>query len=71
MPDNEDTLNLIKMCGVPLAAPSANLSGSPSPTTAQHVYADMNGRIPLIIDGGECKTVLKALLSALRTAEQA
>lgn len=55
MPDNEDTLNLIKMCGVPLAAPSANLSGSPSPTTAQHVYADMNGRIPLIIDGGECK----------------
>ena len=55
MPDNEDTLNLIKMCGVPLAAPSANLSGSPSPTTAAHVYQDMNGRIPLIIDGGECR----------------
>ena len=54
MPDNQDTLNLIKMCGVPLAAPSANLSGSPSPTTAAHVYQDMNGRIPLIIDGGEC-----------------
>ncbi len=56
MPDNEDTLNLIEMCGVPLAAPSANLSGSPSPTSATHVYADMNGRIPLIIDGGECRT---------------
>lgn len=70
MPDNEDTLNLIKMCGVPLAAPSANLSGSPSPTTAQHVYADMNGRIPLIIDGGECKTVSKAQLSALPMAEK-
>ena len=60
MPDNEDTLNLIKMCGVPLAAPSANLSGSPSPTTAQHVYADMNGRIPLIIDGGQCQVGLES-----------
>ena len=56
MPDNEDTLNLIEMCGFPLAAPSANLSGSPSPTSANHVFQDMNGRIPLIIDGGECET---------------
>lgn len=55
MPDNEDTLNLIEMCGFPLAAPSANLSGSPSPTSAVHVYNDMKGRIPLIIDGGECE----------------
>lgn len=55
MPDNEDTLNLIEMCGFPLAAPSANLSGSPSPTSAGHVYNDMKGRIPLIIDGGECE----------------
>ena len=38
----------------PLAAPSANLSGSPSPTTVQHVIDDMNGRIDAIIDGGEC-----------------
>jgi len=36
----------------PIAAPSANLSGKPSPTTAQHVFKDMDGRIPLIIDGG-------------------
>ena len=56
MPDNEDTLNLIEMCGFPLAAPSANLSGSPSPTSAKHVFEDMDGRIPLIIDGGECRT---------------
>ncbi len=56
MPDNPYTLKLISACNVPLAAPSANRSGSPSPTTAQHVYDDMNGRIPLIIDGGECKT---------------
>ena len=38
----------------PFAAPSANISGRPSPTTAEDVFADMNGRIPLIIDGGEC-----------------
>ena len=60
MPDNEATLNLIELCGVPLAAPSANLSGSPSPTCAAHVLNDMNGRIPLIIDGGECRTGLES-----------
>ncbi|MCI7767276.1 MAG: threonylcarbamoyl-AMP synthase [Oscillospiraceae bacterium] len=45
---------IIRRCGCPLAAPSANLSGSPSPTTAMHVYKDMNGRIPAIVDGGDC-----------------
>lgn len=54
MPANEAALDIIKRCGFPLAAPSANLSGKPSPTTAQHVFEDMNGKIPLIIDGGEC-----------------
>lgn len=54
MPDNQWTLKLIKACGFPLAAPSANLSGLPSPTCAEHVYSDMNGKIPLIIDGGQC-----------------
>ena len=54
MPSSPAARALIDCCGFPLAAPSANLSGSPSPTTAQHVYNDMNGRIPLIIDGGEC-----------------
>ncbi|MBQ8766841.1 MAG: Sua5/YciO/YrdC/YwlC family protein, partial [Clostridia bacterium] len=39
----------------PIAAPSANLSGSPSPTNAKYVFDDMNGRIPLIIDGGSCE----------------
>ena len=43
----------IKACGVPIAAPSANLSGKPSPTKAEHVFNDLNGRIPLVIDGGE------------------
>lgn len=54
MPQSPAARAIIDACGFPLAAPSANLSGSPSPTTAQHVMNDMNGRIPLIIDGGEC-----------------
>ncbi len=54
MPASEAALAIIRKCGFPLAAPSANLSGKPSPTTAAHVYEDMNGKIPLIIDGGEC-----------------
>lgn len=55
MPKNNFTLSLIRECGFPLAAPSANISGLPSPTCAQHVYRDMKGRIPMIIDGGECR----------------
>lgn len=45
--------DIIKCAGVPVAAPSANRSGSPSPTSAAHVIADMLGRIDMIIDGGE------------------
>ena len=45
---------LIRLSGKAIAAPSANLSGSPSPTTAAHVMNDMNGRIPAVIDGGSC-----------------
>ncbi len=52
MPSSKAACALIEKSGLPLAAPSANLSGSPSPTTAQHVFNDMDGRIPLIIDGG-------------------
>ncbi len=54
MPDNEFTRKLIEKCGFPLAAPSANTSGRPSPTSAAHVFFDMDGKIPLIADGGEC-----------------
>ena len=51
---------MIELAGLPIAAPSANLSGKPSPTTAQHVLNDMNGRIPLIIDGGACQVGLES-----------
>jgi len=55
MPDNFIALELIKRAGVPVAAPSANRSGKPSPTMAKHVLEDLNGRISYIIDGGPCK----------------
>lgn len=54
MPDHPVALELIRRCSLPLAAPSANLSGRPSPTRATHVLEDFNGFIPLILDGGEC-----------------
>ena len=52
MPSDPIANRLIALAGVPIAAPSANTSGRPSPTTADHVYQDMNGRIEMIIDGG-------------------
>ena len=54
MPANEIAREIIKRSGVAFSAPSANLSGKPSPTTAKDVFVDMNGRIPLVIDGGVC-----------------
>ena len=53
-PDCEVTRKIISLAGVPIAAPSANLSGKPSTTTAQHVLDDHNGKIPCIVDGGPC-----------------
>ena len=52
MPSDPIAGRLIALSGVPIAAPSANTSGRPSPTTAQHVWQDMNGRIEMILDGG-------------------
>ena len=52
MPSDPVANRLIKLAGVPVAAPSANTSGRPSPTTAQHVWQDMKGKIEMILDGG-------------------
>jgi L-threonylcarbamoyladenylate synthase len=52
MPKHNVALALIKQSGKPIAAPSANLSGKPSPTSAKHVYCDLNGRIDAILDAG-------------------
>ena len=54
MPSHPVALALIEKAQTPLAAPSANSSGLPSPTKAEHVYSDLNGKIPLIVDGGIC-----------------
>ena len=61
-PANETAQRLIKAAGVPIAAPSANLSGKPSPTTAAHVIADMTGRIDAIIDGGSCEVGVESTI---------
>ena len=53
---------LIKECGVPIAAPSANISGRPSPTSAEYVIEDMDGRVDMIIDGGECEIGLESTI---------
>ena len=53
MPSDPIATRLIRLAGVPVAAPSANTSGRPSPTRAEHVIEDMNGKIEMIIDGGE------------------
>ena len=52
MPSDPVAMKLIRMAGVPVAAPSANTSGRPSPTTADHVWEDLNGKIEMIVDGG-------------------
>ncbi|NLI14000.1 L-threonylcarbamoyladenylate synthase [Pelotomaculum propionicicum] len=52
MPDHPVALALIRTAGVPVAAPSANISGRPSPTSAEHVMHDLNGRIEAVLDGG-------------------
>ena len=60
MPENAVALRFIRLCGVPVAAPSANVSGRPSPTSASHVLADLDGKIDMILDGGGCKHGLES-----------
>lgn len=62
MPRHETTLELLKNLDFPLAAPSANPFGYISPTTAQHVYDQLNGKIDYILDGGECSVGLESTI---------
>ncbi len=59
-PDHPVAHALLTECDFPVAAPSANLSGSPSPTCADHVISDLTGRVDMIIDGGECDIGLES-----------
>ena len=61
-PDNEITRQVIALSGVPIAAPSANLSGKPSTTTAQHVLHDHDGHIDAVIDGGACRVGVESTI---------
>lgn len=61
-PDNPVTREVIRLSGVPIAAPSANLSGKPSTTTAQHVLHDHDGHIEAVIDGGACRVGVESTI---------
>ena len=60
IPSHPVAQRLLRACRLPIAAPSANTSGKPSPTTAQHVYHDLCGKLPVILDGGECQVGLES-----------
>lgn len=61
-PKTAATRELIRLAGVPIAAPSANRSGKPSTTTAAHVLHDMDGRIDAILDGGACEVGVESTI---------
>lgn len=67
MPENETARALIKAAGCPIAAPSANTSGLPSPTKAKYVIDDMSGKIDAIIDGGDCAFGVESTVITLAT----
>jgi L-threonylcarbamoyladenylate synthase len=62
IPDHPLTLELLKQLDFPLAAPSANPSGYVSPTSAEHVYTGLKGKIPYILDGGTCRVGLESTI---------
>lgn len=61
-PDNAVTREIIRLSGVPIAAPSANISGKPSTTTAEHVLHDHDGKIAAIVDGGPCRVGVESTI---------
>ena len=61
-PDSAVTRQIIRLSGVPIAAPSANISGKPSTATAQHVLHDHDGKIAAIVDGGPCRVGVESTI---------
>ena len=61
-PDSAVTREIIRLSGVPIAAPSANISGKPSTTTAQHVLHDHDGKIAAMVDGGPCRVGVESTI---------
>lgn len=65
MPSHPIAREIIKEAGVPIAAPSANLSGKPSTTTAQHVLEDLSGKISAVVEGGKCSVGVESTVISL------
>ncbi len=65
IPSHPVAQQLLRACRLPIAAPSANTSGKPSPTTAQHVLNDLCGKLPVILDGGECQVGLESTVISM------
>ncbi len=68
-PSHPTARAIISAAGVPIAAPSANISGKPSPTRADHVAADLDGKVDMIIDGGECEIGLESTIVMVNSDE--
>ena len=66
-PENKIARALISASGVPIAAPSANISGKPSPTAAEHVRDDLDNKVDMILDGGECAFGLESTIVKLES----
>ena len=71
MPENETTRKMVAEAGVPIVGPSANSSGKPSPTTAQHVFHDMEGKIAGILDDGPTKVGVESTIIDLSASKPA
>ncbi|MBR3996034.1 MAG: threonylcarbamoyl-AMP synthase [Clostridia bacterium] len=67
IPENLVARKFIELAGVPIAAPSANISGKPSPTKAEHVIEDLFGKVDVIIDGGPCNVGVESTIVSLAT----
>ena len=65
MPSEKIARDIIAKSGLPLAAPSANVSGAPSPTTAQHVIDDLDGKIDAVVIGGDCEVGVESTVISL------
>ncbi len=69
IPESTAARQFLAAVGVPIAAPSANTSSRPSPTSAKHVFEDLNGKIPLILDGGECSGGVESTVVSINESE--
>lgn len=66
-PNNAVAQDFIKIAGVPIAAPSANISGKNPPTTAQEVFDNLNGKVGMVLDGGKCEVGISSTIIDIST----